>query len=1222
MLRNSSLAIIFIVITCITLSSTVPSAVGFDYSPMPIVQIKSMPSQTEFESSTQDEILGDRWHSTIVRENSEKIETYLLYSGGSDGELDIIFYFEDKTKDNFKDNFYYKSDFFVFDLITDSKETNHFVVIFERFGTYCVKPVTEEQSNYDFEGECTRGKVVLKQTSDGWAAHVKFFDKVSMPSKDSPYFLKFAYVDARELNEDGFDESPVDYWPKSFFFGTAELASELTGEKLIVNSGKIEINDFLYTPTDLLTENLIGNTFDCADDTVQVFSAQEKYKADDVARISAEINSDVKQLKSFITIYDESNNVVFEKDTTPSTEGILESLVPLAGYSSGVYTVIVEYGINGPKGQTQFVVGEGEINPDPNTCALFLLFDDKVKTLYIFSNIFDSTGSFQWDSFDLFLDKNGDGVYDLTSDDLRYFVDKQTFGGIKYDADEGWLNKEKNDEIGEARINKVTDGYEVFAKIPNVSENFRIAIEQTDFNFLEMKKERFPSNSFSTIPVSWASTNYTKITQPEMKAKKSIPDEIVVTQDLKINLILVGDTWDDALKNKIKPELISKYSPLVDSELHLAGIQYNYDYNFVSASEQVSNNLFDLMKNQAAEVLPFYGENDYQNPWGIAWWIKNNHTEWVNKPLNRFDVDYKLVDAQLVEEYLYKNLISHDSSFNKANDVNLIFISADMDKIGFLHNYMLKTFDPSTKKPHEAIGLMGYGGNYNFYFFDLYAVPWDTFMGYDWPYDKYLENEYTNLLDYTTEEKHVELITNYINNATTLIITPSYVYPTVYKSEYVIDLVIVTVQGSSANNILIDHFINEEKIISTFQEAIPYSSWDIDVTIEKIDSRNLPSGMKQAFNSIKTIPLFSEDSGPTIDVLDSEVVTKQLVSWASTRSSSAFDDFRDVTESKWVIPVVVVANKRDSPLYIDDYGGIGLSPAHPDDETQPCCALGVTYDNAVWDDKVGVTDLVIHEVGHAIGLMHPFMGYDSKMNFYTNDYFNWYGSVMGYNSPPIGCGYWYSANVDKPCGNADAIFTKFEKDNLARGIATFLIKSAQNNVYRTLFELEKSGNDPDNLEPKIQNTIDNVESNVQSAINSIKRNELSAKSGAIKFALAAASESQNMAKDYDVSYKSAEIKEVKLQIPEWIKDTAGWWGSDAISENDFINAIQYLIKEKIIIIPNLVESGESTGQDVPEWIKNNARWWSAGTISDNDFVTGLQYLVENGIIRISSSIVK
>ena len=35
-------------------------------------------------------------------------------------------------------------------------------------------------------------------------------------------------------------------------------------------------------------------------------------------------------------------------------------------------------------------------------------------------------------------------------------------------------------------------------------------------------------------------------------------------------------------------------------------------------------------------------------------------------------------------------------------------------------------------------------------------------------------------------------------------------------------------------------------------------------------------------------------------------------------------------------------------------------------------------------------------------------------------------------------------------------------------------------------------------------------------------------------------------------------------VPEWVKNTAGWWATDAISEKEFVNAIEFLIKEGII----------------------------------------------------------
>ena len=39
-------------------------------------------------------------------------------------------------------------------------------------------------------------------------------------------------------------------------------------------------------------------------------------------------------------------------------------------------------------------------------------------------------------------------------------------------------------------------------------------------------------------------------------------------------------------------------------------------------------------------------------------------------------------------------------------------------------------------------------------------------------------------------------------------------------------------------------------------------------------------------------------------------------------------------------------------------------------------------------------------------------------------------------------------------------------------------------------------------------------------------------------------------------------------VPTWIKNTAGWWATDQISEIEFVNALEYLVTNKIIIIDN------------------------------------------------------
>jgi len=85
-------------------------------------------------------------------------------------------------------------------------------------------------------------------------------------------------------------------------------------------------------------------------------------------------------------------------------------------------------------------------------------------------------------------------------------------------------------------------------------------------------------------------------------------------------------------------------------------------------------------------------------------------------------------------------------------------------------------------------------------------------------------------------------------------------------------------------------------------------------------------------------------------------------------------------------------------------------------------------------------------------------------------------------------------------------------------------------------------------------------------------------------------------------------------VPEWVKNTAGWWATDAISETEFINAVEFLVKESIIQV-NVSQTSEIS-QSVPEWVKNTAGWWANNQISDDDFVNSIQYLIRVGIIII------
>ena len=41
----------------------------------------------------------------------------------------------------------------------------------------------------------------------------------------------------------------------------------------------------------------------------------------------------------------------------------------------------------------------------------------------------------------------------------------------------------------------------------------------------------------------------------------------------------------------------------------------------------------------------------------------------------------------------------------------------------------------------------------------------------------------------------------------------------------------------------------------------------------------------------------------------------------------------------------------------------------------------------------------------------------------------------------------------------------------------------------------------------------------------------------------------------------------ETQIPNWIKNVAGWWASNEISEKEFLTGLTYLVNNNIIFIP-------------------------------------------------------
>jgi len=101
---------------------------------------------------------------------------------------------------------------------------------------------------------------------------------------------------------------------------------------------------------------------------------------------------------------------------------------------------------------------------------------------------------------------------------------------------------------------------------------------------------------------------------------------------------------------------------------------------------------------------------------------------------------------------------------------------------------------------------------------------------------------------------------------------------------------------------------------------------------------------------------------------------------------------------------------------------------------------------------------------------------------------------------------------------------------------------------------------------------------------------------------------------------SAEVIRGESTVPDWVKNTAGWWASEQIPDSAFQQGIQYLIKEGIMIVEIPTEIDSEAAEEVPGWVKNTAGWWAEDKIHDTTFVSGIEYLIGKGIIVVEQEV--
>lgn len=551
-----------------------------------------------------------------------------------------------------------------------------------------------------------------------------------------------------------------------------------------------------------------------------------------------------------------------------------------------------------------------------------------------------------------------------------------------------------------------------------------------------------------------ANANFTSV--DAALSSERVPKDVIIDTEMQINLVMIGDTWSEGEKENISNKLLEAYTPTIFFEDRAAGVTYNYEYNFVSVSEQTAAKLFNFINAIAVENT---------TPEMIKQWVASKSIEfWGPEFVTITKKQYKMIDVFQVEDWLFNNL-ELDEGYT------IYFLKPSNEQINYFHTYGSITTDPDTEIDFIQEGMMGFGGTHRFYFIDLTAGPWL------YPYVEISETQaiaqfHKNLYEVKSDAAYHDFIADYVNDAIMLLFTPSYLYSPIYKSNFRIDALLIDMTSGRAFHDVASRFIDRSAMNRALTELIPYAEWSSDITGQSFDA--LPRELQHSI--IRSLS-FKEVQVGDVAVVKSETLITELNKWVSKALTEEQLQLAQEEAAKTVfVPIVMFI--FDTDAYVDKVPVVGTAAPDPNDETIPCCAIVAVDKHVLSDIGTGLSTLAIHEMGHVLGLRHPHDGHNPIKGEFNNWFFDWSYSPMSYASPNgLGCGI-----PNEPCGLVVREFGQFDHDAMDRAIILSLLNQMQHNVYNSTILLEGKGYRNSNLPDNVESILSDIDLNGQEAI--------------------------------------------------------------------------------------------------------------------------------------------
>ncbi len=440
------------------------------------------------------------------------------------------------------------------------------------------------------------------------------------------------------------------------------------------------------------------------------------------------------------------------------------------------------------------------------------------------------------------------------------------------------------------------------------------------------------------------------------------------------------------------------------------GVVFHPQYTFTLASAGFKQSLLNYLSS-------IKKEKNGIDPWFIKYAQDPQNPDYVTQ--NRIAVNYVVYDANSVEDWLW----NHGQDFGGYPSNGWTLILAYLPDLPSITWADLKAFEKSNgdtlpkSSPHyygisSTDADLGYasryrdfmdawGGHHRMWFADLSAGPVLNSQWEDLPLQVELGNNNIDLSTSFGKTWLTENVGDYVAQAAYNFIAPGFVYYPQFSPKYQIDVFVFDDRNSTEKAAIpIQKTVNKDMIQAAFTDLVPYSSVAVNVNFPDVpsDLRNLIQGSYKYTDTWIMGAVFATperygvvDLRPVYDYMTKNFATYEknprvqpglitIPAFAFAFSSETYFTY----SYKWFI------GKTDGET--GALLGIALPEAAFISLNQWSFTRGAQIDPPQPGKGEGMTQTIIHELGHEFGLSHPHnfgnIGdfITSPMGYFTNDY--------------------------------------------------------------------------------------------------------------------------------------------------------------------------------------------------------------------------------------------